>query len=140
MKILQINHYSTKSESPRFKANLHVEETVKNVISPNEKAFVNASRMCSEWLKKEKGHIHDTMFIRKNTSMVPAVAFEHLVTKTSYAYPHEDSGYTYQAYVKEYEDLEFQVGNRVCGFWFNPKSNADKLLSDFKNMFNYLTK
>ena len=140
MKILPINQTSSKTAVPNFKANLHVAESVKKIIEPNEKEFMSAVKMCSEWLKYDKGHIHDTMFIRKNSSIAPAVALEHYVSKTTYAYPFEECGYTYQERVKEYEDLEFQVGNRVCGFWFDAKSNAYKLLDDFKNMFEYLTK
>ena len=137
MNISPINYQPV---TPSFKANLHVSECVKKVVKSNEKTFMNAATMCSEWLKKDKAHIHDTMFIRKNTSAVPTVAFERTITETVHAYPHEDTGYTRTRKEPAYEDLEFQVGNRICGFWFDKESDANKLLSDFKNMFNYLTK
>lgn len=123
---------------PNFRANLWVDKSVKEIIAPNKAAFMEAAEKCNNWLKTERQDILSTMTIRKNTALSPKAAFEHFVEKTTYAYPHEDTGYRYKTLVKEFEDLEFELNNRKCGFWFDKNSSAEKLFSDFKNMFNYL--
>lgn len=139
MKIQSINlANSNRSKSISFNANLHIADSVKTVIKPNEKTFMNAARRCDEWLRKNQAQVKDTLFIRKYSSLLPRVAFVKTESKISYAYPHEEKGYYVTERVKKYEDLEFQLGNRVCGFWFDENSSEEKLLSDFKNMFNYL--
>ena len=139
MKIQPINYHSNKNDvSPSHRANLWVCESVKGVIEPNRDVFLKAVDMCDKWLRNEMGHILKTMTIRKNTSLVPRVAFREIEYRTTYAYPHEELGHTDQYMVDRYENLEFEFENRKCGFWFNPKSNEFKLLEDFKNVFNYL--
>lgn len=138
MRISSISSGTTCNKSSNFRANLWVSKCVKEVIKPNEKNFVKAAEMCDSWLKKDMGHILKTMTIRQNTALNPNVAFERTVYKTSYAYPFEELGYPVIQRVKEYEDLEFEINNRKCGFWFNKDSSAEKLFNDFKNMFYYL--
>ncbi len=138
MNILPVNYQSGANYSPNFKANVWVERSVQKVIQPNRENFDKAVKNFDKWLGTEKKHVPLTLTIRKSTALEPKVAFEHVENKVTYAYPHEDTGYSYQELVKKYEDLEFQMGDRKSGFWFNPKSNAEKLLSDFKNMFNHL--
>lgn len=139
MRISPINCVSQNHSKPAFKANLHIAESVKPIISANENAFKEAAGWFDGWLKSAKGYVFDTVHIRKNTSLYPAVALERYETERIYVYPHEDTGYDYTRLVKYYEDLEFQMGNKICGFWFDKNSSADKLLEDFKNMFNYLS-
>lgn len=138
MKILSINNQNKINSCPNFKANLWVDQSVKEVIKGNEKAFLAAAEKCDEWLQTERSHIPLTLTIRKNTNIIPKVAFEHQIRKISYAYPYEIAGCAYYEKVKEYENLEFELNNRKCGFWFNKLSNADKLFSDFQNVFNSL--
>ena len=138
MKILSINDYSKNNLSPNFRANLWVDKSVGSVIEGNERAFLEAADKYEKWLRVEKNYVPSTLTIRKNTALVPNVAFEHEIKKVSYAYPHEESGYTYTEKVKEYENLEFELDNKKCGFWFDKNSNAEKLFSDFKNVFNFL--
>lgn len=139
MRISPINCVSQNHSMPAFKANLHVAESVKPIISANEKAFKDAAGRFDGWLKSAKSHISETVQIRKNSSIYPAVALERYEYVTTYEYPHEDVGYSYKKLFKYYEDLEFQMGNKICGFWFDKDSNADKLLEDFKSMFKYLS-
>ena len=141
MKILPINYNANKSNvKPSFNAKLHVSKSVKNIIEPNQKAFTKAAEMFDTWLRTEKNYVPKTLFIRENKSLVPRVAFEHIVSKWSYVYPHEETGHEVRELVKEYENLEFVMEDRACGFWFNEKSDENKLFSDFKNMFDYLNK
>ena len=139
MKISAINNCSQMKNSQSFGSNLWVDKSVEKVIQPNKKAFSEAAKKFDKWLKEEQKAVLATLTIRKNTALEPKVALEHPVVRISYAYPHEDSGYVYTERVKEFEDLEFELNNKKCGFWFNPKSNADELLQYFKNMFNYLS-
>lgn len=139
MNVSPINSTNT-NVSPNFKANLWVDKSVEKIIEPNKDAFIEAAEKCDEWLRTEMRDILPTMTIRKNTALKPKPVFSRLVSEITYAYPHEESGYQHTYWTQEYEDLEFELNNRKCGFWFNPKSNAEKLLSDFKNMFNYLLK
>ena len=140
MKIQPINNnLRNTTVSPSHKANLWVCKSVKEVIEPNKNAFIKAAEMYDGWLNNEKGHIQATMQIRKNTSFLPKVVIERYEPKVTYAYPHEESGYTYNEMKQYYEDLEFEMNGRKCGFWFDPSSSAEKLLSDFKNMFNFLS-
>ena len=141
MRIQPVNYSTNKpSVSPSHKANLWVCKSVKDVIKPNEKAFLEAAEMCENWLKNEMGHIFATMTIRKNTALVPKVAIERYENEYSYAYPHEELGHYVTKWVQHHENLEFEVNNHKCGFWLDKDSDANKLLSDFKNMFNYLNK
>ena len=135
MRILPTNRFSETNVSQNFTANLWVDKSVEKIIEPNKKAFLNAAKKCDEWLRHEQGQINSTMIIRKNTALKPQVAFEHPVTKVSYAYPHEDSGHEITEMVKEYEDLEFEMNGRKFGFWFNKNSNEENLFNYFKNMF-----
>ena len=137
MNVSPINSTNT-SVSPNFKANLWVDKSVEKIIESNKSAFSEAAEKCDKWLRTEKKNILSTMTIRKNTALSPKVAFRRMITETTYAYPHEESGYTYTHPVNAYEDLEFELNNRKCGFWFDKESDAEKLFSDFKNMFNYL--
>lgn len=136
---MQVQPINQKQSALSFKADLWVCNTVKDVIKSNEKAFVKAAEHCDQWLRNSKGYIAGTMTIRKNTALNPKVAFREFEYRTTYAYPHEESGHTDRYLVDRHENLEFEFGNRKCGFWFNPKSNEFKLLEDFKNVFNYLT-
>ena len=137
MNISQINCTNTNAV-PNFKANLWVDKSVKEIIEPNKDAFNDAVKRCDNWLRTEKQNVLSTMTIRKNTALNPQIAFTRMITEWSYAYPHEDTGYPWTHPVDEYEDLEFELNNRKCGFWFDKDSNAEKLLNDFKNMFNFL--
>lgn len=140
MSISPINYQCKPNNTLAFKANLWVDKSVQQVIKSNRENFMSATKMFDGWLKTEQGHVLKTLNIRKNTSLVPNVALEREESRISYAYPHEDSGYTIRERIKKYEDLEFELGDRKCGFWFDPDSNVEKLLSDFKNMFNHLHK
>ena len=137
---MRIQPMSSNQALPRFKANLHVAESTKEIIKSNEKTFMKAAEMFDNWLRHDKASVNSTMYIRRNSSIHPKMVFEHPVERFVYGYPHEDTGYKYTVMTKEYENLEFQLGDRICGFWFDNNSNEHKLLSDFKNMFNYLNK
>ena len=138
MKVLPINYQSKTNYSPAFKANLWVDTTVNEIIKPNKENFLNAAKKFDTWLRNDKGNIAQTLHIRKNTSLIPNMVFRRFETEITYAYPFEESGYCVTRPVEKYEDLEFELGSRKCGFWFDPASNVDKLFTDFKNMFNYL--
>lgn len=138
MKILSLNKVSAQKAAPSFKSNLVTDKAIAVIIAPNREAFVNAAKKYDSWLQNDQANVHDTVFIRPNSSLTPNVAIEHDVQETTYAYPFEESGYTHTVRKKEFEDLEFQLGNKVCGFWFNPKSSENKYLEDFKNMFEHL--
>ena len=139
MKISNVNGYQPKNAVPNFKANLFVCKSVGEVVKENADVFKAASRRCDEWLKSSKAHVKETMQIRKNTEFDPKVAFVKWEYETTFEYPHEETGYTHTVRREKLEDLEFQVGNRKCGFWFDKSSSENKLLEDFKNVFNYLT-
>lgn len=140
MKILPVNQQSKNYSNPACKANLWVDKSVQEVVILNKGTFENAAKMFDEWLQRDQANVSKTLQIRKNTSLFPKVAIEREESRVSYDYPHEESGYTVRKLVKKYEDLEFELGDKKCGFWFDPASNAQKLFSDFKNMFNYLNK
>ncbi len=140
MNISPISCQSRNNCSPAFNANLWVDKSVNGVIYKNKETFLKAADSFEHWLQNEKGGVFKTLNIRKNTSLVPKVAIERRESKLSYAYPHEETGYNVTEWVKKYEDLEFELGDRKCGFWFDPAASAEKLVSDFKNMFNYLHK
>ena len=137
MKCLQISNLKMNS-TPSFGANLVVDRSVKKVIDMNKSAFLHAAERCDEWLRSDMGHIDATMIIRKNPAKYPKVAIEHRVTVTDYVYPFEETGYTHSELRKEYENLEFELNGKKCGFWFDKESKEDELLAYFKNMFHHL--
>ena len=136
MKILPISYNDKRMTN--FKANLCVDKSVIKIIEPNGCAFLDAACKFKNWLQTEKKDVLSTMTIRKNTALPRKIAFTRMEEVTTYAYPHEDTGYRYKTAVNKYEDLEFELDNKKCGFWFDKDSNAEKLFSDFKNMFNFL--
>lgn len=138
MNISPINCQGQVSRATSFKANLFVDKSVQKVIEPNKENFLNAAKKFDGWLRFDKGYVNKTLTVRKNSSLVPGVALERTEERLSYAYPFEESGHPVREQVKKYEDLEFELGGKKCGFWFDPASGVEKLLSDFKNMFNYL--
>ena len=138
MNISPINCQNSVANSTGFKANLWVDKSVQDVIKNNKKSFAEASKMFDGWLNNEKKHTPKTLTIRKNTSLTPNAVFKQEVSKMYHGYPHEDTGYQIRELVNVYEDLEFDLEGKKCGFWFNPAAGAEKLLSDFKNMFNHL--
>ena len=140
MNISPINYQGKTGYAMPFKANLFVDKSVQKVIEPNKENFLNAAKKFDVWLKNDKGYVNKTLTIRKNPSLVPGVALERTEESLSYAYPFEESGYPVKKLVKKYEDLEFEIGDKRCGFWFDPASGVEKLLSDFKNMFDHLQK
>ena len=140
MNITPINSYSNNTVSPLFKANLHVEKSVAPIIESNKQTFVKAAERFDEWLRTEKGHIAATMTIRANTALNPKVAFEHIINEISHAYPHEETGHEITRLQKEYENLEFEMGNLKYGFWLDKSKNENDLLGYFKNMFNNMEK
>jgi len=131
MRISPINCHRTN-----FNANLFVDKSAEAVIESNRDEFQAAANMYDAWLRHDKANVPETVHIRKNTALFPNKV-NHMERITTYDYPYEE-GYTYNKLVSSPEDLEFQVGDRKEGFWFNPKSDKYKLLEDFKNMFNYL--
>lgn len=140
MNISPINCQPNPNSSPEFKANLWVDASVKKIVK-NTDRFEKAAKNFDSWLKHDQAHVNKTMYIRENTSLFPNIALERAERKQmAYTYPHEDSVVEYEVMDKKYEDLEFEMGGRKCGFWLDPWSNSDKLLSDFKNMFNFLNK
>ncbi len=139
MKCLPISNLKMNS-TPSFGANLVVDKSVKSVIGMNKSTFLHAAEKCDEWLRNDMGHIDGTMIIRKNPARYPSVALEHTVRVTDYVYPFEETGYTHDVLRKEYEDLEFELNGKKCGFWLNKESKEDELLTYFKNMFNHLMK
>jgi hypothetical protein len=81
--------------------------------------------MFDTWLRTEKNYVPKTLFIRENKSLVPRVAFEHVVSRWSYAYPHEETGHEVRELVKEYEARlsevvakinkeEFVLNKKIC--------------------------
>lgn len=126
-------------QTENFKANLFVSESVRKIVKSNEKAFLTAAKNYNEWLRNDQKQVLDTVILRKNSSLHPNLVFEHDVPVTTYSYPHEETGYTYLERRKEYENMEFQMGNKICGFWFDATSSAEKLLEDFKNVFYHLS-
>ncbi len=132
------NSQSRTNNAASFKANAWVDKSVESVIKSSKDTFVKAAEHFDAWLRNEQGHVNKTLTIRKNTSLNPKVVLERWESHTSYAYPHEETGHTVQERVKKYEDLEFDLEGRKCGFWFDPASSVYKLVADFKNMFNYL--
>ena len=136
MNILPVGKQISTNNSTAFKANLFVDKSVEKIVSPNRENFVNAARNLDNWLRSEHGGLFKTLNIRENSSLVPNVVFERVEGRMSYAYPFEENGYMVRERVKKYVDLEFELENKKCGFWFDPASSAEKLLSDFKNMFN----
>lgn len=140
MNISPINSQFKTNNSPAFNANLWVSKSVKNIVAPNKENFVKAAEQFDTWLQKEQGHISKTLQIRKNSSLSPKVAIKRPESHISYAYPHEETGHSVTNLVTKYEDLEFEMGDKKCGFWFDPASGVQKLVSDFKNMFHHLNK
>lgn len=140
MRISPINCQPDNNCATAFKANLWVDKSVEKVIAPNKDNFVKAAKVFDEWLHNEKGNVMETLHVRKNSSFMPRVVFDRVESHMSYAYPHEETGHLVEERVKKYEDLEFEMGNRKCGFWFDPASSPYKLVEDFKNMFNFLHK
>lgn len=140
MNISPINNQTMINNSSAFRANLWVDKSVQNVIKSNKDTFVQAAEKFEGWLEHDKGSVLKTLTIRENSSLNPKVALRRMESKMTYAYPHEESGYMLTEFVNKYENLEFELGDRKCGFWFDPDSSVNKLVSDFKNMFNYLHK
>ena len=137
---MRVNPINLQQQSPNFQANLWLCKTAGEVIKPNEKTFIKAANRCDEWLRTIKKDLPGTLTIRKNTALNPRLVFKEIEYRTTYAYPYEECGHSDPYWVDRYEDLEFEYENRRCGFWFNPKSDESKLLEDFKNVFNHLTK
>ena len=139
MKIAPITNYSKINNSPNFKANLWVDNSVEEVIRPNRANFLRAAGVCDEWLRTDKKDVPYTMVIRKNTALVPNKV-AHLVNHLTFAYPFEESGYMVSEVINSDENLEFEMNNKKCGFWFDTESTEDKLLSDFQIMFEHLNR
>lgn len=143
MKIPAINSHPTTTAlktgvKPSFKANLWVEQSVQDVVRTNDSAFKKAAEMFDSWLRHDMKNIAKTVKIRKNSDLYPKVALQHVVEEYIFCYPEDSSPQYNKRFATEYEDLEFEMGNRKCGFWFDKRSNDAKLLDDFKNMFHYL--
>ena len=136
---MKINPINPQQQLTNFKANLWVCKSVEGVVEPNKKAFLKAAEKCDQWLRNTKGYLAGTMTIKKNTALNPKLAFKEIEYRTTYAYPYEECGHTDPYLVERRENLEFEYENRRCGFWFNPKSDENKLFEDFKNMFNHLS-
>ena len=105
------------------------------MLSAQIKRLFILRKKYNQWLETEKADVPYTMNIRKNTSLCPDV-FTTKERVTEHVYPYEETGYTVEKIVHHKEDLEFEMNNKKCGFWFNPNSSADELLQSFKNMFN----
>lgn len=145
MNISPINCQNSVANSTGFKANLWVDQSVKEVVKNSEGKFLKASKMFDGWLQNEKKNVNKTLTIRKNTSMSPNAVFKKEVTRTvhtgsyyDYSGNYKEEKHDVQELVDVFEDLEFDLEGRKCGFWFDPASGAEKLLSDFKNMFKHL--
>ncbi|MBQ3642626.1 hypothetical protein II906_11990, partial [bacterium] len=128
MKVAPIN----SGYSNNFKANLWVDKSVDEVVGERKDVFVKAADQFDEWLRTEKADVPLTMNIRKNTALQPKVAIDRVVEKMSYAYPFEETGHPVLEREQKYEDLEFEMGTRKFGFWFDKDSSPAKLLDDFK--------
>lgn len=133
MRIAPINNLGIKKPA-NFNANLWVDKDVAGVVEENRDTFSEAADRYDAWLRTEKADVPYTMYIRKNTALNPKM-FRTLESVVTHEYPYEECGYTINRVFEHRENLEFDMNNRKCGFWFNPKSNADQLFNDFKTMF-----
>ena len=60
---MRIQPMSSNQALPRFKANLHVAESTKEIIKSNEKTFMKAAEMFDNWLRHDKASVNSTFML-----------------------------------------------------------------------------
>ena len=138
MKISPINQYSASKQVSNFRASLKFEDSVFEVVNPENKVFKIATENFNKWLQTRHANLWETVILRKISSIQPKKLFDRLEAKTSYAYPFEECGYSYMEKVSCVENLEFELKGKKCGFWLDPKSNEFDLYADFRTVFQHL--